>query len=74
MAFPDSSSVLDKFQSAMKCMGRNISVICAGMCCVTQSQITSCPSKKEFDTFHFCDLCQKSSGTEVTSESPFLIF
>ena len=39
-----------------KFLGRNISVICPGSCCVTEIQITSCSSKKEFCSSPFCDL------------------
>ena len=48
--------------------GPNISVICPGICRVTEIQITSWPSKKEFFTSHFCDLYRSC----VASRKSFL--
>ena len=57
-------------------LGRNISLICAESCRVTEIQITSCPSKKGvFHTSHFCDLYRSCAASRKSfPRFFFLIF
>ena len=54
--WPTRTELSRKLSENRKFLGRNISVICPGSCRVTEIQITSCPSKKEFFTSRFCVL------------------
>ena len=56
--WPTRTELSRKVSENQKFPDRNISVICPGRCRVTEIQITSCPSKKELFTSHFCDLCR----------------
>ena len=54
--WPTRTELSRKVSENRKFPGRNISVISPGSCRVTEIKITSCPSKTEFFTSHFCDL------------------
>ena len=54
---PGQSCLTGSFGKSGKFPGRNISVICPGSCRVTEIQITSCPSKKEFFTHPISVIC-----------------
>ena len=72
---PPEQSCHGKFRKIQKFPGRNISVICPGSCRVKEIQITSCPSKKEFFTSHFCDLYRGCAAPRKSSlRLHFLIF
>ena len=71
---PPEASCHGKFWKIGKSVVRNISLACAGSCCVTEIQITSCPSNKRvLHACHCCDLCQRCAGREIISEAPFLL-
>ena len=73
--WPTRTELSRKVSENRKFLGRNISVICPGSCRVTEIQITSCPSKKELFTSHFCDLYRSCAASRKSFlRLHFLIF
>ena len=61
--WPTKTELSRKVSENRKFLGRNISVICPASCRITEIQMTSCPSKKEFLTSHFCDLYRSCAAS-----------
>ena len=55
--WPTRTELSRKVSENLKFLGRNTSVICGGSCHVTELEITSCPSKKEFSTLLISVTC-----------------
>ena len=76
--WPTRPELSRKVSEDRKFLGQNISVICPGSCRVTEIQITSCPSKKEFLTLSIESISVIWNGVvparKIISEAPFLIF
>ena len=73
--WPTRTGLSRKVSENRKFLGRNISVICPGSCRVTETQIATCPSKKEFSSFPFLSFVPELYRvTELISEAPFFYF